>query len=82
MYIHIAYLHTYLPAVYCILKKCFVQTKVGETCPGGRRGIVVIASACRTEDLGFESRQGVRLLGIHTLKCCCHNVICIVIACT
>jgi hypothetical protein len=25
-----------------------------------RRGIVVIASACRTEDPGFESRQGVR----------------------
>jgi hypothetical protein len=30
----------------------------------GRRGIVVIASASRTEDPGFESRQGVRFLGV------------------
>jgi hypothetical protein len=29
-----------------------------------RRGIVVIASAYRTEDPGFESRQGVRFLGL------------------
>jgi hypothetical protein len=28
------------------------------------RGIEVIASAYRTEDSGFESRQGVRFLGI------------------
>jgi hypothetical protein len=31
-------------------------------------GIVVIASASGTEDLGFESRQGVRVLGLHTLQ--------------
>jgi hypothetical protein len=31
-----------------------------------RRGIVVIASALRTEDPGFESRQGVRFLGGYT----------------
>jgi hypothetical protein len=30
----------------------------------GRRGIVFIESAYRTEDNGFESRQGVRFLGI------------------
>jgi hypothetical protein len=30
--------------------------------------IVIIASACRTEDTGFESRQGVRFLGIYTLS--------------
>jgi hypothetical protein len=36
----------------------------------------------RTEDLGFESCQGVRFLGIYTLQCCCHNLICIVIVCT
>jgi hypothetical protein len=44
-----------------------------------RRGIVVIASAYRTEDIGFESHQGVRFLGlyIHTLLCCCQNLICI-----
>jgi hypothetical protein len=27
-----------------------------------RRGIVIVASAYRTEDPGFESRQGVRFL--------------------
>jgi hypothetical protein len=32
-----------------------------------RRGIVVIASTYRTEDPGFESRQGVRFLGIYAL---------------
>jgi hypothetical protein len=40
-----------------------------------RRGIVVIASASRTEDPGFESRQGVRFLGLYTLQCCYHNLI-------
>jgi hypothetical protein len=30
--------------------------------------IVIIASACRKEDTGFESRQGVRFLGIYTLS--------------
>jgi hypothetical protein len=35
--------------------------------------IVVIASASRKEDPGFESRQGViRFFGIYTLQCCCH----------
>jgi hypothetical protein len=29
-----------------------------------------------------DSRQGVRFLGIYTLKCCCHHLICIVIVCT
>jgi hypothetical protein len=48
-----------------------------------RRGIVVIASTYRTEDPGFESRQGVRFfLGIYAYLCCCHNLICIVIVCT
>jgi hypothetical protein len=44
-----------------------------------RRGIVVIASAYKTEDPGFDSRHGVRFLGIYTLQCCCHNLICMVI---
>jgi hypothetical protein len=44
-----------------------------------RRGIVVIASASRTEDPGFESRQGVRFSGLYTFQCCCRNLICIVI---
>jgi hypothetical protein len=44
-----------------------------------RRGIVVIASAYRTEDLGLESRQGVRFLGLNTLQCRCQNLKCIVI---
>jgi hypothetical protein len=47
-----------------------------------RRGILVIASAYRTEYPGFESHQGVRFLGIYTLQCGCHNLICIVIVCT
>jgi hypothetical protein len=34
--------------------------------PGGVVGIVVITSAYRTEDPGFESRQGVRFLGIYS----------------
>jgi hypothetical protein len=46
-----------------------------------RRGIVVITSAYRSEDPGFESRQGVRFLGIYTLQWCFHNLICIVIVC-
>jgi hypothetical protein len=50
--------------------------------PWRRRGIVVIVSAYRTEDPGFESRQCVRFLGINTLHCCCHNLIRIVIVCT
>jgi hypothetical protein len=29
-----------------------------------RRGVVVIVSASETEDRGFESRQGVRFLGL------------------
>jgi hypothetical protein len=33
-----------------------------------RRGIVVIASAYRTEDPGFQSREGVRFLGINALQ--------------
>jgi hypothetical protein len=40
---------------------------------------VVIASSYRTEDPWFESRQGVRFLGIYTMQCCCHYLICIVI---
>jgi hypothetical protein len=32
---------------------------------------LVIASASRTDDPGFESRQGVRFLGLDTLQCCC-----------
>jgi hypothetical protein len=47
-----------------------------------RLGIVVIASAYRTEDPGFESRQGVRFLGIYTLQCSCRSLIFIVIVCT
>jgi hypothetical protein len=47
-----------------------------------RSGIVVTAAAYRTEDTRFEPRQGVRFLGIYTLQCCCHNLICIVIVCT
>jgi hypothetical protein len=47
-----------------------------------RCGIVVIVSSYRTEDYGFESRQGVRISGIYTLQCCYHNLMCIVIVCT
>jgi hypothetical protein len=36
------------------------------------RGIVVIASASRTEDPGFESRQSARFLGPYALQCRCH----------
>jgi hypothetical protein len=35
-----------------------------------------------TEDPKFESRQGVRFLGVYTLECCCHNSIRIVIVFT
>jgi hypothetical protein len=36
-----------------------------------RHGRVVIASASRPEDRGFESRQDGKFLGIRTLQCCC-----------
>jgi hypothetical protein len=36
-----------------------------------RHGKVVIASASRTEDPGFESRKGVSFLGLNALQCCC-----------
>jgi hypothetical protein len=39
------------------------------------RGIVVIASAFRTEYPGFKSSQGVRFLGFYALQCCCHTLI-------
>jgi hypothetical protein len=35
-----------------------------------RLGLVVIVSASRTEDRGFESRQGVRFLGLSTFQLC------------
>jgi hypothetical protein len=41
-----------------------------------RRGNVVIASASETEDLGFESRQGVRFLG-RAVQCCLENCHCV-----
>jgi hypothetical protein len=34
-----------------------------------RRGVVVIVSANRTEDRGFEYRQEVRFLGLYKLQC-------------
>jgi hypothetical protein len=34
-----------------------------------RSEIEVIAAACRTEDPGFKSRQGVRFFGLFTLHC-------------
>jgi hypothetical protein len=39
-----------------------------------RKGIGVIASAYRTEDPGFKSRQGAMFLEIYMLQCCCHNL--------
>jgi hypothetical protein len=39
-------------------------------CPGSVTYVVVIASASRSDDRGFESRRGVRFLGIYTLQCC------------
>jgi hypothetical protein len=42
-----------------------------------RRSLMVIASNSRTEDPGFESRQGVRFLGLNTLNSSCQNFICI-----
>jgi hypothetical protein len=44
-----------------------------------RRAIVAIASDYRTEDQGFEPRQGVRFLGLYTLQLCCQNSRCIAI---
>jgi hypothetical protein len=43
--------------------------------------MVVIASAYRTEDPGFEYRQGVRILGLylHTLQSFSQNLMCIVV---
>jgi hypothetical protein len=41
-----------------------------------RRGIVVIASASRTVDPGFDCHQGVRFLDLFTLQSCCQNLIC------
>jgi hypothetical protein len=38
-----------------------------------RRGIMVIASASRTEDTGFKSHQNARFLGLDTVQCCCRN---------
>jgi hypothetical protein len=35
-----------------------------------RLGVVVIVAANITEDRGFESRQGLRFLGLNTLQCC------------
>jgi hypothetical protein len=49
---------------------------------GGVAYLVPIAPAYRTEDAGFESRQGVRFLGLYTLQCCCRNLVCIVIVFT
>jgi hypothetical protein len=43
---------------------------------------VAIASSYKTEDPGFESRKGVRFLGLPTLQCCRPNLICIVIVCS
>jgi hypothetical protein len=47
-------------------KKCHRQSKLRPW----RLGVVVIISANKTEDRGFESRQGVRFLGLYTLQCC------------
>jgi hypothetical protein len=44
-----------------------------------QRGIVAFASASRIEDSGFESRQGVRFLGLYALHCCYQKLACIVI---
>jgi hypothetical protein len=43
---------------------------------------MVITSAYRTGDPGFESRQGVGFLGCYSLQCSCHNSRCIAIVCT
>jgi hypothetical protein len=32
-----------------------------------RRGVVVIVSSNRTEDRGFKSRQGFKVVGLYTL---------------
>jgi hypothetical protein len=39
-----------------------------------RRGIGVIASVSRTDSPGFESRLGVRFLGLYTFQCYCHDL--------
>jgi hypothetical protein len=64
------------------LKKTIFRVCVKNKSLPSRRRIVVIAFADRTEDPGFESRQGVRFLGIYTLQWCCHTLIYIVIVCT
>jgi hypothetical protein len=39
-----------------------------------QHGIEAIASASRKDDHGFKSRQGVGLLGIFAMQCCCKNL--------
>jgi hypothetical protein len=38
-------------------------------CPGGAVYVVIIVSTEGTKDRGFESRQGVRFLGLYTCQC-------------
>jgi hypothetical protein len=61
--------HRYILRVWWLIRECCGKKP-------WRRGIVVIASAYRTEDPRFESHRGVKLLGIYTLQWCCNNVHC------
>jgi hypothetical protein len=77
------YLVYIFPVLVCCTKKnmatmCAISPRYSRVTLW-RRGIVVIAAAYRTEDRRFESRQGVRFLGLYTLQCCSQNLICIVI---
>jgi hypothetical protein len=67
------FIHLKPTRTFCRIVLAFLSTKLKETRPPKilpseiiatwalRRGILVIASAYRTEDPGFESRQGVRV---------------------
>jgi hypothetical protein len=76
-YMHVCihtYIHTYI--------HIYIQTeRLSFKRLPWRSGIVIIASAHRTEDPGLESRQGVRFLGRYTFQCCCQNLVCIVGSC-
>jgi hypothetical protein len=55
------------------------KRKIDFYCPGGVALWSSRPPMYRTEDSRFDSRQGVRFLGICTLQWCCHNLICIII---
>jgi hypothetical protein len=51
-------------------KSRFFSMQAINNCPGRGGVVLVIVSANRTEDRGFESRRDVRFCGQVTLQCC------------